>query len=81
MLTARLHLLAAQVLQRAQEVIELQERGSSVQRLALRSLRQRDQRYMELAQQLVATQLEDGEQVAGLVKAVTTAEDAVVQPA
>jgi ferritin len=69
------------VLQRAQEVIELQERGSSVQRLALRSLRQRDQRYMELAQQLVATQLEDSEQLAGLVKAVTTAEDAVVQPA
>jgi ferritin len=58
------------VLQRAQEVIELQERGSSVQRLALRSLRQRDQRYMELAQQLVATQLEDSEQLAGLVKAV-----------
>jgi hypothetical protein len=36
---------------------------------------------MELAQQLVATQLEDSEQLAGLVKAVTTAEDAVVQPA
>ncbi len=68
------------MLQRAREVIELQERGSSVQRLALRSLRQRDQRYMDLAQQLVATQLDDSEQVAGLVKAVTATEDAVVQP-
>jgi hypothetical protein len=66
------------VLQRAQEVIQLQGRGGSVQRLALRSLRQRDQRYMDLARQLVATSLDDGAEVSELVAAVAAVEDAVV---
>ncbi len=66
------------MLQRAQEVIQLQGRGGSVQRLALRSLRQRDQRYMDLARQLVATSLDDGAEVSELVAAVAAVEDAVV---
>jgi hypothetical protein len=68
------------VLQRAHEVIELQSRGGSVQRLALRSLRQRDQRYMDLARQLVATSLDDGGEVSMLVQAMAAVEDAVVPP-